>query len=145
MNGQQPPDRRGSALAWAVLAVLGLLMLCVGLVATRARPRPFMTQSQIEQQGLQDGRVRGIGTVQQVTAHSTTLGRLRPNLRCGYAELAYRTLLVAARIDSYNPCDPSTRLWVVELRGNFATTWSAQPVRFFYTAAGEYIRTEGGP
>ncbi len=140
------PSRQGTALwTWLALAAAGLILLAVGIVLGGARPRPFASRAQIEQQGLNDARVRGIGTVQQINAHSTTLGRLRPNLHCAFVEQLYRTLLVTARLDTYNPCDPATRLWVVELRGSFATTWSAQPVRFFYTAAGDYIRTEGGP
>ncbi len=122
-----------------------VLLLVAALVVTWPRPGLFLTQSQIEQRGLKDGQVRGIGVVRQVNVYSTTLGRLRSNVSCAPIETLYRTLLLAARYDDYNPCDPATRLWVVELRGTFASTWSAQPVRFIYTAAGDFVRSESGP
>jgi hypothetical protein len=120
-------------------------MLSAGLVIQRAERRPIATQAQMEQRGYDDGRARGIGQIQQVDAISTTLGRLRPNLNCGLAENLGHMLMVAARAEAYNPCDPNTRLWVVELRGNFTPPFFAQPIRFIYTAAGDYIRSEGGP
>jgi hypothetical protein len=146
MSVQAAASRRRSGLAaWAALAVLACLLIGVGLFLTRVRQRPFATQFEMEQRGLQDGQARGIGQIEQVHAISTTLGRVRPNLTCGLPENLYHVLLVAARVDSYNPCDPSTRLWVVELRGNFTPPFFAQPIRFIYTAAGDYIRSEGGP
>jgi hypothetical protein len=136
---------RGGRLAWAALGTLLCLMLGTALVIRRAEHRPIATQAEMEQRGYDDGRARGIGQIQQVDAISTTLGRLRPNLNCRLPEYLGHMLLVAARAEAYNPCDPNTRLWVVELRGNFTPPFFAQPIRFIYTAAGEYIRSEGGP
>ena len=137
--------RAGGWLAWAALALLACLVLAAVAVIRRAEYRPLVTQTEIEQRGYQDGQARGIGQIQQVTAISTTLGRLRPSLHCNPQDHLYHMLLVAARVDSYNPCDPNTRLWVVELRGVFTPPFFAQPIRFIYTATGDYIRSEGGP
>ena len=138
-------DRRSGLWAWAGLGGLGLVLLLASAVISRARPRPIVTQAQIEQRGLRDGQARGIGHVQQVNAISTTLGRMRQHVGCPLPELVFRALLVAARAEAYNRCDPATRLWIVELRGQFPPPFFAQPIRFIYTAAGDYIGSEGGP
>ena len=145
LGGHSRGDRRGRGLwAWVSLAVLATLLLCVALGLTRIGPRPFVTQAQIEQQGTRDALSRGIGRVQRIDAYSTTLGHLRPNLNCPFTEQLGRALRVAARIDTYNACDLTTRLWVVELWGEYPL-WVVEPVRMLYTAAGDFIRSEGGP
>jgi hypothetical protein len=132
-------------LAWAALGLLGCLVLTAGLFVARVGPPPMVTEAQIEQRALNDGIARGLSPITQVTAISVTQGRLRPNLRCDPIETAWHALLVAARAEGYNPCDPNARLWLVELRGRFPLAFSAQPVRFIYTAAGEFVRSESGP
>lgn len=137
---------RSKGCTWTLASLGGLVLLIAATVlVTWPRPSLLLTQAQIEQRGLKDAQVRGIGLVRQINAYTTTLGRLRTQLHCAPVETVYRTLLLAARYDDYNACDPATRLWVVELRGTFASTWSAQPVRFFYTADGDFMRSESGP
>ena len=93
-------DRRSGLWAWAGLGGLGLVLLLASAVISRARPRPIVTQAQIEQRGLRDGQARGIGHVQQVNAISTTLGRMRQHVGCPLPELVFRALLVAARAEA---------------------------------------------
>jgi hypothetical protein len=144
-SGQSQRGRRSSGLlAWVSLAALAGLLFCVALALTRTGPRPIAPRSQVEQRGIQDVLSRGVGPVERVNVYSATLGQLRPSAPCGLPENISRSLLVAARFDTYNPCDPGTRLWVVEVWAEYPP-WVFEPVRMLYTAAGDFIRSEGGP
>lgn len=145
VSSESLPNRRGSGLAaWASLLGLSGLVLCGTLVLARAGPRPAVAQTQIERRGLQDALSRGAGPVERLSVYGTTLGRLRPLVPCSLIENLTQAVLLAARFVPYNPCDPATRVWVVEVWGEYPT-WVIEPVRMLYTASGDFIRSEGGP
>ena len=126
------------------LAALGGLMLCATLVFSRSGPRRPISQQAMEQRGIADASARGMSRVEKINVYSTTLGQLRPNVSCGWLEHLGRALRVAARMDSYNPCEAATRVWVVELWGDYPP-WVLEPGRMIYTASGDYIRSDSGP
>ena len=82
--------------------------------------------------------------LEKIAVYGATLGQLRPNTACAWLETVGRSLLVAARVDTYNPCDAATRVWVVDLWGDYPP-WVAEPARMIYTISGDYIRSDSGP
>jgi hypothetical protein len=144
-SGSVRSQHQSSGLrAWVALAALGGLMLCAALVFSRSQPRAPISQREMAQRGIADASARGMSRVEKINVYSTTLGHLRPNVTCSWLKNLGRALRMAARMDSYNPCDAATRVWVVELWGDYPP-WVMEPGLMIYTASGDYIRSDSGP
>jgi hypothetical protein len=155
--GPETNQQRGQS-RWVLLIGAGLF-LCVGLlvltglnfaVQRRQYAAAILAQPQIEQRALQYVQSYSPGTVTQVSVQPATLGQVMGPLNCSLPERALRVGLILMALETYDPCDPNTPLWKVDLQGTFSFNapngpHTASSVEVIYDEAGRFIRAGSGP
>ena len=138
-------------LVWVAAGLVGAcLLVCAGAAAWLAlggpRPAATFTQQQAEQQALAYVQQQYNGDVTAVVAQSVTLAQVNGPLSCSTQDWVLHQLPVLTGADAYNPCDPNTLVWLVRIDGQFAfgQGYHGNRVEVLYTAAGVFIRAQGG-
>ena len=133
-----------SLTAVAVLIVSSILLVVNWLSARRQTLLIAVPQQQIEQRAVE--QIQGwvpASTITQIHSRRTTLGQLIGQPLCSAPQVWLGEILVVMTIDTYNPCDPQTAVWVVDLDGVFnfpqGSTNHAQVV---FDATGYFIRAD---
>jgi len=128
---------------------VGVIILAV-VAVSRLRPAPApeleLTQAQIEQRAHQVIQDNYPGVVIETTTRRVAWKELYGEQSCSPLVNLLSLGLVAAKRDSYNPCNPNTLVWVVELQGTFRTSdGTSAYYQVVLAANGEFIAANSGP